>query len=132
MNDMPRGEPVTTGYPGVPGRAPLERPALREQLRSHRAMDRAVNTAAAEQGFIRCVDDRINVQRRDVRNDNVQPRRTDNAPGCYQVDAGALSVMPLSVSSFCNSPAWNISRTISQPPTNSPLMYNCGIVGQLE
>lgn len=129
---MPREEPVTTGYPGVPGRAPLERPALREQLRSRRAMDRAVNTAAAEQRLIRCVDDCINVQRRDVLNDNVQPRRTDDAAGRRQADAGALSVMPLSVSSFCNSPAWNISRTISQPPTNSPLTYNCGIVGQFE
>jgi hypothetical protein len=25
------------------------------------------------------------------------------------------------VNIFCNSPAWNISRTMSQPPTNSPL-----------
>jgi small subunit ribosomal protein S4 len=38
-------------------------------------------------------------------------------------DAGALSftAMPLSLNSDCNSPAWNISRMISQPPTNSPL-----------
>jgi ABC-type dipeptide/oligopeptide/nickel transport system permease component len=30
--------------------------------------------------------------------------------------------MPLSFKVCCNSPAWNISRTMSQPPTNSPLM----------
>src|SRR5262249_45232812 len=28
---------------------------------------------------------------------------------------------PLSFRDCCSSPAWNISRTISQPPTNSPL-----------
>ena len=28
---------------------------------------------------------------------------------------------PLSLSSDCSSPAWNISRMMSQPPTNSPL-----------
>jgi hypothetical protein len=27
---------------------------------------------------------------------------------------------PLSLRACCNSPAWNISRTMSQPPTNSP------------
>ena len=28
---------------------------------------------------------------------------------------------PLSAKSCCSSPAWNISRVMSQPPTNSPL-----------
>ena len=31
-----------------------------------------------------------------------------------------LTETPLSLSACCNSPAWNISRTMSQPPTNSP------------
>ncbi len=31
-----------------------------------------------------------------------------------------LIAMPLSTKSCCNSPAWNISRVMSQPPTNSP------------
>ncbi len=30
--------------------------------------------------------------------------------------------MPLSVSICCNSPDWNISRVMSQPPMNSPLI----------
>ncbi len=34
---------------------------------------------------------------------------------------GAAKAMPFSVSSGCSSPAWNISRMMSQPPTNSPL-----------
>ena len=33
----------------------------------------------------------------------------------------SLTATPLSLSSCCNSLAWNISRTMSQPPTNSPL-----------
>ena len=36
-------------------------------------------------------------------------------------DAEAAMVTPLSASSCCSSPAWNISRMMSQPPTNSPL-----------
>ncbi len=36
-----------------------------------------------------------------------------------------------SVSSFLSSPLEFISIMISQPPMNSPLMYSCGIVGQL-
>ena len=34
---------------------------------------------------------------------------------------GGATAMPFSVSSGCSSPAWNISRMMSQPPTNSPL-----------
>jgi hypothetical protein len=33
----------------------------------------------------------------------------------------ARTSMPASFSADCNSPAWNISRTMSQPPMNSPL-----------
>jgi hypothetical protein len=36
-----------------------------------------------------------------------------------------------SVSSFLSSPLAFISIMMSQPPTNSPLMYSCGMVGQL-
>ena len=38
-----------------------------------------------------------------------------------QADALSLTGRPFSFIRPCNSPAWNISRTISQPPTNSPL-----------
>ena len=34
--------------------------------------------------------------------------------------------------SCCSSPDWYISIMMSQPPRNSPSMYSCGIVGQLE
>src|SRR5690606_18760753 len=37
---------------------------------------------------------------------------------------------PLSASRLCSSPALNISRTMSEPPTKSPFTYSCGMVGQ--
>lgn len=37
-----------------------------------------------------------------------------------------------SASSFCSSPDLYMSTTMSQPPTSSPLTYNCGKVGQFE
>jgi hypothetical protein len=122
VNDMPRGQPVASGNLGVSGGAAVQRATLREQLRPGNAMNRAVYAAAAEQGLIRRVDDRINAQRRDIGDDDLKPRRTDdNAFGCGQADAGAPVVTPFSVNICCSSPAWNISRMMSQPPTNSPL-----------
>ena len=38
-------------------------------------------------------------------------------PAKYQA---ARALMPFSFRKDCNSPAWNISRMMSQPPTNSP------------
>lgn len=102
---MPREEPVAPGDLGITGRTPVERPALSDQFWPRCAMDRAVNTATAKQRFIRCVDDRIDAQRRDIRNDDFESRRTNNGSSGRQADAGALTVTPLSPNSFCNSPA---------------------------
>ena len=84
-------------------------------------MDRAINAAPAEERRIRGVDDRVNAQGSDVGNQNFQPRLADLARGGAQAEAAALTTTPLSANSCCNSPAWNISRTMSQPPMNSPL-----------
>src|SRR5262249_25286501 len=35
-------------------------------------------------------------------------------------EAPSFTARPFSLSRLCNSPAWNISRMMSQPPTNSP------------
>ncbi len=40
---------------------------------------------------------------------------------CAVAQAVCLTTTPFSLSVCCSSPAWNISRTMSQPPTNSPL-----------
>ena len=37
------------------------------------------------------------------------------------MDVKAPATNPFSLNRPCNSPAWNISRMMSQPPTNSPL-----------
>jgi hypothetical protein len=84
-------------------------------------MDGSIDTAATEQRRIRGVDDGVNAQGRDIGDNDFQPRRADLARGETQAVAAALTVTPLSANSCCNSPAWNISRMISQPPTNSPL-----------
>ena len=99
----------------------MERAAFGQQFGPGRAMDRAIDAATAEQRSIRRVDDGVNAQRGDVGDDDFQPRRAELARRKTQAEAAAPIVTPLSASSFCNSPAWNISRMMSQPPTNSPL-----------
>jgi hypothetical protein len=42
-------------------------------------MDRAINAAAAKQRRIRGIDDGVNVQRRDIRDDNFQSCRAQLA-----------------------------------------------------
>jgi hypothetical protein len=95
--------------------------AFGQKLGPGRAVDCAIDAAAAQQGGIRSVDDGVNAQGRDIGDDNFQPRVADLARRKTQAEAAALTATPLSASSCCNSPAWNISRMISQPPTNSPL-----------
>ena len=120
MNHMPRRKPISEGNFGVAGRAAIQGTAFGEKPWSRGAMDCTVDATAAEQGGIRRVHDRVNAERRDVGDDCFQPRRSDQARTPAQAEAAALTVTPLSASSCCSSPAWNISRMISQPPTNSP------------
>ena len=99
----------------------MEGAAFRQKLRPGRTMDRTVHAATAEQRVVCGVDDGVNAQRHNISDGDFQPRRTDLARRQNQAVAGALTVTPLSARSCCNSPAWNISRMMSQPPTNSPL-----------
>ena len=121
MNHMSRRELVTFSDLGVAGLAAVERSALSQQLGPGRIMDRAIDAAPAKERRIRRVDDGVNAQCGDVGNNDFQPRLADLARCSAQAEAAALTVTPLSASSCCNSPAWNISRMMSQPPTNSPL-----------
>jgi hypothetical protein len=132
MDDMPRRKPVSSGDLGVAGFAATKRAAFGEQLRSGGTMDRAIDAASAKQRDIGGVDDGINAQAGNVGDDDFEPGRTDVADSRCQAEAEAATVTPLSASNCCSSPAWNISRMMSQPPTNSPLTYSCGMVGQLE
>jgi hypothetical protein len=84
-------------------------------------MDRTIDPATAEQRRVGGVDDAVNAKRRDIGDDDFQPRRANLARVQVQAEAAALTVTPLSARSCCSSPAWNISRMMSQPPTNSPL-----------
>jgi hypothetical protein len=121
MDHMPRWKEISLGDLGVAGLATVELTALSQQLGPGRIMDRAIDAASAEQGRVRRVDDGVNAQRGDVGNNDFQPRLADQAREAAQAEAAALTVTPLSANICCNSPAWNISRMMSQPPTNSPL-----------
>ena len=121
MNHMPGGQLVTQGDFGPAGFAAMERAAFGEKPGPGGTMDRAIDATPAEQGGVRGVDDGVNAQSRDVGDDDFQPRRTQLARKQAQAEAGALTITPLSAKSCCSSPAWNISRMMSQPPTNSPL-----------
>ena len=121
MNHMPGRKLVSPGDLGAAGLAAIQGAALGQQPQAGRAMDGAIDATTAEQGIIGGVDDGVNAKRGDVGNDDFEPRRTDLARGRGQAEAAALVMTPLSASSCCSSPAWNISRIMSQPPTNSPL-----------
>jgi hypothetical protein len=121
MNHMPHRQPVTSGDFGVAGPAAMERATFGQQLGPGRAMDGAIDTAAAEQRSIGGVDDGVNAECRDIGDGDFQPRGAELARRKTQAEAAALTVTPLSARSCCSSPAWNISRMMSQPPTNSPL-----------
>jgi hypothetical protein len=121
MDDMPRRQPVAFGDLGIAGFAATKRAALCEQLGSGGAMDRTIDAASTKQRDIGGVDNGVNAQCCDVGDDDFESRRTDVAGGRCQAEAGAAVVTPLSANNCCSSPAWNISRMMSQPPTNSPL-----------
>jgi hypothetical protein len=99
----------------------MELAAFRQQFGPSRAVDGAINTASAEQRRVRGVDDGVNPQSRDISDDNLDASVTDLASRQAQAEAAAWMVTPLSASNCCSSQAWNISRMMSQPPTNSPL-----------
>mgnify|MGYP001546366261 CR=1 FL=1 len=64
---------VTVSQLDLAGRAAAQQPAGLEQARARRAMNRTVDTTAAEQRRVGGVDDRIQRQRRDVRLQGTQP-----------------------------------------------------------
>src|SRR5437870_1687398 len=121
MDHMAGLQPVAFGDFCIASIAAIERAAFGEQFGSGRAMDRAIDAAPAEERRVRGVDDGVNAKRGDVGNDDLEPRLADQARRQGWPQAAALTAMPLSANSCCNSPAWNISRMISQPPMNSPL-----------
>jgi len=62
-----------TGVPlGITRFTAAQHPAFEHQIRPGRAMDRPINTAAAQKRAICSIDDRINCEGRDVRLDGSQ------------------------------------------------------------
>jgi len=121
MDDVFGLEAITLGDLGVTDLAAVQHTAFEFEFSAGGAMNSTIDAAATEQRRIRRVNNGVNAQRRDVGNNDFKPRLADPARGAAQAQASALTVTPLSANSACNSPAWNISRMMSQPPTNSPL-----------
>ena len=71
MDDVLRRQPVAARHFRRTGLAAAERAAFGEQVRPGSAMDRAVDTAAAEQRPVRRVHDRVDGKRRDVRDEDL-------------------------------------------------------------
>ncbi len=115
---MPRKQTVSEGDFGVASGTAAKSAACGEQIRAGGPMDRAIHATAAKKRLIGGVDDGIHAERGDVGNDDAKRRRPDVSLK-DQAEAWA-SMTPFSASRVCNSPAWNISRTMSQPPMNSP------------
>ena len=121
MDDVSSRQPISFGDLGVAGLTAAEPTAFHRKLRAGSAMDCTIHPATAEEGRVGRVDDGVNPQCRNIGDDDFESGRADGADQKAQAEAAVLSTTPLSVKSCCSSPVWNISRTMSQPPTNSPL-----------
>jgi len=117
VDDMARLQIEAGRDLGVAGRTAAELAASFEQARTGGAMNGPVDAAAAGKPLIGGVDDRVDVERRDVGDENFETRGRG-----FQALAGCFTSMPASARWATSSPDWNISRTMSQPPMNSPLM----------
>ena len=59
VDDIPTGQPVSPGNLGTACSASVQHPALHQQFRPCRPMDRAVNASAAQQAGVGSVDNRL-------------------------------------------------------------------------
>jgi hypothetical protein len=72
MDDMFCRQLVAAGDPGVAGVAAAKCPAFIAQLRPGGTVDRAVDTAAAEQTPVRRIDDDVDIESRDVGDEDLK------------------------------------------------------------
>ena len=72
MNDVAGGQAIAGCDFGVAGRATAELTAVGKKFGSGGTMDRTVHTASAKKRWIGGVYDRIERQRRDVRDDDLE------------------------------------------------------------
>ena len=66
MNHVPCRQLIPVGHFRLARRAATKRSALFHKLRARRAMDSAVDTTTTQQRFVRCINDGIDMKRRNV------------------------------------------------------------------
>jgi hypothetical protein len=74
VDDEAGWQAIAPRDPGLPGRATAQGPAFGQELVAGGAVDGAVDTTSAEKGRVGGVDDRIDVERRDVAGHDFQGR----------------------------------------------------------
>jgi len=79
VDHMFRRQTITARDLRRAGITAAERSAFGEQIGTGGAVDRPVYAAAAKQRTVRCIDDGIDAERRDVGNSDLKPRRTDGS-----------------------------------------------------
>ncbi len=122
MNHEPGWEVEARGQLGVARFTAIEEAASLEKPRACRAVDRAIDTAAAQQARIGGIDDRVEREARNIALDDLDTGQISTDPALTdQTLAECPAVTPASARNVLSSPDCAISRTISQPPTNSPL-----------
>ena len=75
---VPHRQPVTARGLRLAGAAAAERAAFGQQLRASRAVNRAVDAAAAEQRFVRGVDDGVDGESGDVGQEDFEVHSLDS------------------------------------------------------
>ncbi len=106
--------------PGVTRTSPVGHPPIARQASSNRgpaARWIAPSTPPPPASAALAADDRVDPERGDVGDDDLEAGRAE----AHQTLAWLFTGTPASVRIAASSPDWNISRVMSQPPTNSPL-----------
>lgn len=94
VDDVLRGELVSGSDLRHARGASTQFPALFEQFRSSGSMDGAINTTAAQQGFIGGIDDRVDLELADVPCENLDPvKQCAHCMNSRLVPAGAPRIL---------------------------------------
>src|SRR5579872_4202032 len=105
VDHMARRQSIALRDLGTPRGAAAERAALCEQFWAGAAVDCAVDPSAAEQRAVRGIDDRVNIERRDVGDHDLEsgPADRPRGNGFHLAAASGASIAANSLQAFAAS-----------------------------